>query len=49
MLPDGAPELDRDDRRGEVGLDEDAKAIGEFANLDLGGVMRGRSELIVKR
>jgi hypothetical protein len=30
----GAPELDRDDRRGEVGLDEDVEAVGELANLD---------------
>ncbi len=30
----GAPELDRDDRRGEVGLDEDAEAVGKLANRD---------------
>jgi len=34
--PGGAPELDRDDWRGEVGLDEDAKAVLEMPNLDLG-------------
>src|SRR5471030_2118567 len=31
----GAPELDGDDGRGEVGLDEDAEAVGQLAQLDL--------------
>ncbi len=30
----GAPELDGDDRRGEVGLDEDVEPVGKLADLD---------------
>ncbi len=31
-----APELDRDDGRGEVGLNEDAEAVGKLADFDVG-------------
>lgn len=33
----GAPELDRDDWRGEVGLDKHVEAVGQLAKLDGGG------------
>ena len=37
----GAPELDGDDRRGVVGLDEDVEPVGKLANFDGGVGIRG--------